>query len=82
MGTEKPAPEAVLRLVKWIAKNLIHNYAMYSNFKKIGLYCTDLCMCCELEDHECDNADHDKVEFLEVEYGEEVVDMNDEAKEY
>ena len=46
MATEKPASEAVLHLVK-CGCTKTQCTTMQCNCKKAGLYCTDLCMCCE-----------------------------------
>ena len=80
MATEKPASEAVLHLVK-CGCTKTQCTTMQCNCKKAGLYCTDLCMCSEQDDNECDNADQGMIVEAEDDE-EEVEDVNDEDEEY
>ena len=66
MATKSPAPEAVLHLVQCKCTKTRCTTMQYS-YKNAGLHCTDLCMCCEQDDDECDNADQGRILEEDVE---------------
>ena len=60
MATEIPAPAAVLHLVQCKCTKT-RCTTMQCCCKNAGLYTTDLCMCCQQDDDECDNADQSRI---------------------
>jgi hypothetical protein len=79
MATEKPAPETVLHLIK-CGCTKTRCSTLQCKCKNAGLYCTDLCMCCEQDGDECENSDQGRI--LESEDDDEEENADDEDEGY